>query len=230
MRNNMLSKVISGAFLITLCTNLKVDAFELSGKYKVDFSSYELKADVPGIISNFPATLDTSKLGNSFEEFDFDNNTIYQQVDLKANFDSYSIAAQLFGSGILQNVQVLPTTTPEIYNFFADTNITTGGFRGDESNEYSFEHTESQQLSGTITLDSQGRPNFNISKTFSGSGIAATLPGVYENITVPVTYKGTATLKSVSVPEPNLLLAQMFVFGILGTGLMRKQKLNRQVE
>lgn len=223
---NTFIKVLSSAFLMTLCTNFKVDAFQLTGKQRLDFDSYELKADVPGFISNFPATLDTSKLGNSFEEFDFDNNQVYQQVDLKASFDSNPIAAQLSGSGILQNVQVLPTNSPDRYSFLADTNITTGGFRGDESDEYSFEHTESQKLSGIITLDSQGKPNFSLSKTFSGSGIAATLPGVDENINVPVEYRGTASLKSRSVPEPNLLLAQIFVFGALGIGLIQKQNMS----
>ncbi|BAZ09102.1 hypothetical protein NIES4071_09080 [Calothrix sp. NIES-4071] len=226
MRNHTFIKVVSSAFLLTLCTNLKVDAFQLSGKHRVDFTNYELQADVPGFISNFPATLDTFKLGNSFEEFDFDNNKVYQQVDLKAAFDSNPISAQLFGSGILQNVQVLPTDSSERYSFLADTNITTGGFRGDESDEYSFEHTETQKLSGIITLDSQGKPNFSLSKTFSGSGIAASLPGADENINVPVQYRGTASLKSISVPEPNFVLAQVLLFGVLGIGCMQKQNKN----
>jgi hypothetical protein len=51
----------------------------------------------------------------------------------------------------------------------------------------------------------------------------ATLPGVPENINVPVQYRGTASLKSVSVPEPNSLLAQILVFGALGIGFINSK-------
>ncbi|MEH1843718.1 MAG: hypothetical protein V7L25_01560 [Nostoc sp.] len=222
MKSPLLLKVIYSTILIALSSSVKAEAYQLSGVHKVHFDSYKIQADVPGIISNFPVTLDKTKPSDSFEEFDFDNNKVYEQVDVTTSYGTESVKSLLYGSGFLQNVQVVPTADSNIYTFSASANITTGGFKGDESDEYSFEHTEFQNLLGTLTLDSQQNVSFQIDKNFFGSGTAKTLPGVDENINVPVQYKGTGTLVSVSVaePQPFSFLADTLAFSFLGLSLI----------